>query len=171
MHGERSDRSSHGVAPTSPRGGAWVIGWFDLPLPHRTHPACDAKSRHNRRGRVSTGAAHPTGSADLKFRSGKRLWHRFDQTRESGASPSCQRLIVLVRETQAVVQEAMEAFADGVIFKSSLGAGRGGFIQALETIAQGGVYYPNEIRRLGFKPPDLICQPSWRSSVDGRWKW
>ncbi len=67
--------------------------------------------------------------------------------------PTCQLLIVLVRETQAVVQEAMEAFADGVIFKSSLGTGRGDFIQALQTIAQGGVYYPNEIRRLGFQTP------------------
>ena len=35
--------------------------------------------------------------------------------------PSCQLLIVLVRETEAVVCEAMQAYADGVIFKSSLG--------------------------------------------------
>ena len=38
--------------------------------------------------------------------------------------PTCQLLIVLVRETQAVVQEAMQAYADAVIFKSSLGTGR-----------------------------------------------
>ena len=63
--------------------------------------------------------------------------------------PTCQRLILLVRETQAVVQEAMEAFADGVIFKSSLGTGQGDFIQALATLAEGGVYFPEEIRRLG----------------------
>ena len=39
--------------------------------------------------------------------------------------PACQLLIVLVRETQAVVQEAMQAYADAVIFKSSLGTGKG----------------------------------------------
>ena len=45
--------------------------------------------------------------------------------------PTCQLLIVLVRETQAVVQEAMQAYADAVIFKSSLGTGKGDFVQAL----------------------------------------
>ena len=45
--------------------------------------------------------------------------------------PACQLLIVLVRETQAVVQEAMQAYADAVIFKSSLGTGKGDFVQAL----------------------------------------
>ena len=49
--------------------------------------------------------------------------------------PTCQRLILLVRETQEVVHEAMEAFADGVIFKSSLGSGKGDFIQALATLS------------------------------------
>ena len=63
--------------------------------------------------------------------------------------PTCQLLIVLVRETQAVVQEAMEAHADAMIFKSSLGTGKGDFIQALNTLAAGGVYFPEEIRRLG----------------------
>ena len=43
----------------------------------------------------------------------------------------------------------MEAFADAVIFKSSLGTGNGDFIQALSTLSEGGVYYPEEIRRLG----------------------
>ena len=56
---------------------------------------------------------------------------------------------MLVRETQAVVQEALEAFADAVIFKSSLGTGKGDFIQALNTLAEGGVYFPEEIRRFG----------------------
>ena len=63
--------------------------------------------------------------------------------------PGCQLLIVLVRETKAVVQEAMEAYADAVIFKSSLGTGNGDFIQALKTLSEGGVYFPEEIRRLG----------------------
>ena len=67
--------------------------------------------------------------------------------------PSCQRLIVLVRETQAVVREAMDAYADGVMFKSSFGTGRGDFIQALQTLSEGQVYYPEEIRRLGAQEP------------------
>ncbi|AII49196.1 hypothetical protein KR52_08575 [Synechococcus sp. KORDI-52] len=62
--------------------------------------------------------------------------------------PTCQLLIVLERETQAVVQEAMQAHADAVIFKSSLGTGKGDFTQALHTLAEGGVYFPEEIRRL-----------------------
>ena len=56
--------------------------------------------------------------------------------------PTCKLLIVLVRETQAVVQEAMQAYADAVIFKSSLGTGKGDFVQALQTLSEGGVYLP-----------------------------
>ena len=87
-------------------------------------------------------------SADLETGYGVNLLRRAKAT-----LPTCQLLIVLVRETKAAVQEAMEAFADGVIFKSSLSTGGGDFMQALQTIAQGGVYYPNEIRRLGFQTP------------------
>ena len=74
-------------------------------------------------------------------------------------SPSCQSLIVLVRETQAVVREAMDAYADGVMFKSSFGTGRGDFIQALQTLAGGQVYYPEEIRRLGSETPRPQLSP------------
>ena len=52
--------------------------------------------------------------------------------------PTCQLLIVLERETKALVREALDAFADGVIFKSSLGTGRGDLIGALHTLADGG---------------------------------
>ena len=44
-----------------------------------------------------------------------------------------------MRETQAVVQEAMQSYADAVIFKSSLGTGKGDFVQALQTLSEGGV--------------------------------
>ena len=47
----------------------------------------------------------------------------------------------------------MQAFADGVIFKSSLGTGRGDLISALQTIASGGIYYPEEIRRIAASVP------------------
>ena len=39
--------------------------------------------------------------------------------------------------------------ADAVIFKSSLGTGKGDFVQALQTLSEGGVYLPEEIRQLG----------------------
>ena len=83
-------------------------------------------------------------SSDLETGYGVNLLRRV-----KAELPTCQLLIVLVRETQAVVQEAMEAYADAVIFKSSLGTGKGDFIQALNTLAAGGVYFPEEIRRLG----------------------
>ena len=83
-------------------------------------------------------------SSDLETGYGMNLLRR---VREE--LPTCQLLIVLVRETQAVVQEALEAYADAVIFKSSLGTGKGDFIQALNTLAEGGVYFPEEIRRFG----------------------
>ena len=71
--------------------------------------------------------------------------------RVHAVAPSCQRLIVLVRETPAVVREAMDAYV--VMFKSSFGTGQGDFIQALQTLAEGQVYYPEEIRRLGAQHP------------------
>ncbi len=83
-------------------------------------------------------------SADLETGYGMNLLRRV-----KAELPTCQLLIVLVRETQAVVQEAMEAYADAVIFKSSLGTGKGDFVQALHTLAEGGVYFPEEIRSLG----------------------
>ena len=73
--------------------------------------------------------------------------------------PTCQLLIVLERETKALVREALDAFADGVIFKSSLGTGRGDLIGALHTLADGGVYYPAEIRRLAAAAPQPDLPP------------
>ena len=43
----------------------------------------------------------------------------------------------------------VQAYADAVIFKSSLGTGKGDFVQALQTLSEGGVYLPEEIRQLG----------------------
>ena len=83
-------------------------------------------------------------SSDLETGYGMNLLRRV-----KAELPTCQLLIVLARETQAVVQEAMQAHADAVIFKSSLGTGKGDFIQALNTLAAGGVYFPEEIRQLG----------------------
>ena len=82
-------------------------------------------------------------SSDLETGYGMNLLRRV-----KAELPTCQLLIVLVRETQAVVQEAMQAYADAVIFKSSLGTGKGDFVQALLTLSEGGVYLPQEIRQL-----------------------
>ena len=55
---------------------------------------------------------------------------------------------MLVQEMQENVQEALEASADGLIFKSILGTGRGGLISALQNIGHGGLSYPELISRL-----------------------
>ena len=93
-------------------------------------------------------------SSDLETGYGPDLLRRV-----KAARPGCQLLIVLVRETQAVVQEAMQAFADGVIFKSSLGTGRGDLISALQTVAAGRIYYPEEIRRIAASAPTAHLPP------------
>lgn len=63
-------------------------------------------------------------------------------------SPDLKALIFLKRETPEVVQEAMEAGADGVMFNSSIGSGNGDFIQALSTTNSGGIYYPKAVRQV-----------------------
>ena len=57
-------------------------------------------------------------------------------------------LIFLERETPEVVQEAMEAGADGVMFVSSVGTGSGDFVQALSSTNNGSVYYPEAVRKV-----------------------
>ena len=57
------------------------------------------------------------------------------------------------RETPEVVQEAMEAGADGVMFTSSIGTGNGDFIQALTTTSGGGIYFPKVVRASVSKKP------------------
>ena len=68
-------------------------------------------------------------------------------------SPELKALIFLQRETPEVVQEAMEAGADGVMFTSSIGTGNGDFIQALTTTCSGGIYYPKAVREAVAKKP------------------
>ena len=53
----------------------------------------------------------------------------------------------------------MKAYADAVIFKSSLGTGKVDFVQALHTLSEGGDYFPEEIRKLGGpRPRTQICR-------------
>ena len=80
-------------------------------------------------------------SSDLEIGNSMNLLRRV-----KAELPTCQLLTVLVRETQALVQEAMQTYADAVIFKSSLGTGKGDFVQALQTLSECCVHLPEEIR-------------------------
>lgn len=62
--------------------------------------------------------------------------------------PPTRTLIFLRRENPLVVNEALEAGADGVMFISSIGSPRGDFLRALECTRNGGVYYPQQIREM-----------------------
>ena len=62
-------------------------------------------------------------------------------------SPKTRTLVFLHRESQAVVREALEAFVEGVMFVSYLAKGvDGDFIRSLAAIADGGNYYPKEVK-------------------------
>ena len=65
-------------------------------------------------------------SSDLETGYGMKLLRRV-----KAELPTCQLLIVLVRQAQAVVLEAMQSYADALIFKSSLGTNKSDFVQAL----------------------------------------
>ena len=80
-------------------------------------------------------------SEDLERGYGIRLLQRLKQ-----ALPQTRLLIFLRRETQAVVQEAMLAGADGVLFISALGGGSGNFVKALQVTSRGGLFYPGAVR-------------------------
>ena len=53
----------------------------------------------------------------------------------------------------------MQAYADAVIFKSSLGSGNGEFVQALHTLAEGGVRLPERFASaVRLRPRIRICR-------------
>ena len=62
--------------------------------------------------------------------------------------PPTRTLIFLRRENALVVNEALEAGADGVMFMSTIGTGHGDFVKALKRTGEGSVYYPDNIRKL-----------------------
>ncbi len=79
-------------------------------------------------------------SEDLEKGYGMRLIERAKKY-----NPDITALVFIRRETHAVVEEAMEAGADGVMFVSSIGTGHGDFINALRTTAKGGIYFPQPV--------------------------
>ena len=96
-------------------------------------------------------------SEDLERGYGIRLVEK-----AKGHSPDLKALIFLQRETPEVVQEAMEAGADGVMFMSSIGTGDGDFIHALSTTNGGGIYYPRAVREAAtakVKPAPILIDP------------
>ncbi len=68
-------------------------------------------------------------------------------------------LIFLRRETKEVVNEALDAGADGVMFVSSVGTGNGDFINSLLTTLKGGIYYPADVRDLARDAKQLNDAP------------
>ena len=78
-------------------------------------------------------------------------------------SPNTKCLLFLHREKQAIVRDAINAHADGVIFVSSIGKGTDGdFIKAMNAVAAGETYYPQTVRdAAGFDAqqlPDLTLR-------------
>ena len=55
-------------------------------------------------------------------------------------------LLFLRRENPLVVNESLEAGADGVMFISSIGSNRGDFLKALKRTSEGGIYYSDAVR-------------------------
>ena len=74
-------------------------------------------------------------------------------------SSEIKALIFLRRETKEVVNEALDAGADGVMFVSSVGTGNGDFINSLLTTLKGGIYYPADVRDLARDTKQLNDAP------------
>ena len=79
------------------------------------------------------------------------------------SAPETHSLIFLEKETAAVVEECLEAGAEGICFNSNVSNGDGDFIKALRAIANKGVFYPDDVRKkAGYvsKDPYALALPS-----------
>ena len=79
------------------------------------------------------------------------------------SAPDTHTLIFLEKETAGVVEECLEAGAEGICFNSNVSTGDGDFIKALRAIANKGVFYPDEVRKkAGYvsKDPFALVLPS-----------
>ena len=74
--------------------------------------------------------------------------------------PATRTMIFLRRENPLVVEEALEAGADGVMFISRIGSSQADFLHALRTTRDGGVYYPDDVRDMArqtsVQDPDVL---------------
>ena len=69
------------------------------------------------------------------------------KTKAINSDTSC--LIFVERETAEVVNDCLNAGADGVMFISTLGLpGKGDFLLALRSVISGHLYYPQEVREV-----------------------
>ncbi len=81
-------------------------------------------------------------------------------------SPNTRVLLLLHRESQEVVRDALDAQIDGIAFVSSIGQGfEGDFFKSLEAMASGASYYPKQVReKAGFKKSELLNELSARET-------
>ena len=79
-------------------------------------------------------------------------------------SPNTSVLLLLHRENQEVVRDALDAHIDGIAFVSSIGQGfKGDFFKSLEAMANGNSYYPKAVRETaGFKKSLILNELSGR---------
>jgi len=81
-------------------------------------------------------------SEDLEQGVGINLIHQAKRMR-----PDTNCMLFLRRETQAVVRDALDVGADGVMFVSSLSSvGDGDFMRALRAVSDGSTYFPQSVR-------------------------
>lgn len=59
---------------------------------------------------------------------------------------SIKTLLLLERESEQVVDEALSAGCDGIVNTKTIGEGNAEFVDALEKVLKGGIYYPASIR-------------------------
>ena len=81
-------------------------------------------------------------------------------------SPNTRVLLLLHRETQEVVRDALDAHIDGIAFVSSIGQGfDGDFFKSLEAMANDSSYYPKAVRETaGFKKNLILNELSGRET-------
>ena len=81
-------------------------------------------------------------------------------------SPNTRVLLLLHRENQEVVRDALDAHIDGIAFVSSIGQGfKGDFFKSLEAMANGNSYYPKAVREsAGFKKNLILNELSGRET-------
>lgn len=87
-------------------------------------------------------------------------------TKVKQVSSKTRVLLILHRENQEVVRDALDASIEGVAFVSSFGKGvEGDFVKSLTAIANGATYFPKEVREMaGFEKSQILSDLSERET-------
>ena len=87
-------------------------------------------------------------------------------TKVKEVSSKTRVLLILHRENQEVVRDALDACIEGVAFVSSFGKGvEGDFMKSLTAIANGTTYFPKEVREMaGFEKATILNDLSVRET-------